>query len=130
MKSSEFKPIQQICMKAYLDIFEMHNHVPYLDWNGVQAKHLYVMLAKIKNHLKAIGKPHDNENVYDAYVMILKLLPNPWLKKQPISVLSGRISEIIATIKEAHKVKHSANPADNTKIEQNINDIKLYLYGE
>jgi hypothetical protein len=129
-KDSEFKPIQQRCVKAYHDMFELHNNLPYVDWNGVQAKHLYIMLGKIKFHLASLGKPCDVEHVYEAFVMILKLLPTAWLQKQPVSVLSGRVSEVIASIKEAHKVKYSHNRNDNTKIEQNINDIKMYLYGE
>lgn len=119
---SEFKPIQVRCKDEFHRVFEMNNHEPYLDWNGTQAKHLYLLLAKIKNHLVAIGKPSDLEDIFNAYSFILQLLPSDWLKRQSLSVLSGRLSQIIVEIKLQNAKKHSI-PA----ISKNINEINEYL---
>ncbi len=121
-KESEFKPIHVRCKDEFHRVFELHNHEPYLDWNGVQARHLYIFLNKIKNHLVAIGKPCELEDIFNAYSFLLQLLPSDWLKRQSLSVLSGRLSQIIVEIKLQHSKKHSI-PA----ISKNINEINDYL---
>lgn len=124
-KESEFKPIQVRCKDEFHRVFELHNHEPYLDWNGTQAKHLYLLLAKIKNHLVAIDKPCELEDIFNAFSIILQLLPSDWLKRQSLNVLSGRLSQIIVEIKLNQTKKHSI-PA----ISKNINEINEYLKNE
>lgn len=125
MAESEFKPIQVRCKDEFHRVFELHNHEPYLDWNGTQAKHLYLLLAKIKNHLVAIDKPCELEDIFNAFSIILQLLPSDWLKRQSLNVLSGRLSQIIVEIKLNQTKKHSI-PA----ISKNINEINEYLKNE
>jgi len=125
MAESEFKPIQVRCKDEFHRVFELHNHEPYLDWNGTQAKHLYLLLAKIKNHLVAINKPCELEDIFNAFSIILQLLPSDWLKRQSLNVLSGRLSQIIVEIKLNQTKKHSI-PA----ISKNINEINEYLKNE
>jgi hypothetical protein len=122
MAESEFKPIQVRCKDEFHRVFELNNHEPYLDWNGVQARHLYIFLNKIKNLLVAYNRPTELEDVFRAYSDILQLLPTDWLKSQSLSVLSGRLSQIIVEIK-AHKKKKNGNPI----IDKNINEINEYL---